>query len=151
MNPSFPSKSIEGKSLYSVYIKLKANISDWRKKFQKEQPVWRILDEYIKKLRIVEYKYEKLRDELDYKIADFETGENAVWVPSYCLRPWSRNCEPGREISDREARMTRAEREEEEMCEDKEDKKREDEEEKKRDNIFHVGSYGRRHENLIDM
>ncbi len=47
--------------------------------------------------------------------------------------------------------MTRAEREEEEMCEDKEDKKREDEEEKKRDNIFHVGSYGRRHENLIDM
>jgi len=105
--------------------------------------VWRILDEHVKKLRIIEYKYDKVRDEFDYKVADFETGENAVWAPSYCLRSWSGNCVLGRKITDREARMTRAEREEEE--------KREDEEEKKRENAFHVRLHSRRHENLIDM
>lgn len=128
-------------------------------RFRKKQPVWSILDKHIKKLQIIEYKHEKSRDEFDYKVEDFESGENAVWVPSYCLRPWSSNCQPGRQITDREAAVTRAEREEEEVRADKEEKKREhdeekkweDEEEKKREDTSLVGSHSMRHKNLIDM
>ncbi len=49
----------------------------------------------------------------------------------------------GRKITDREARIIRAEREEEE--------KRKDEEEKKRKNAFYIRLYSRRYENLINI
>jgi len=137
--PEFPHNIMRKRVLRFEIQIAKANVSKRRKRFQKKQPVWSTLDGYVKKRWIIAYKYE--RSEFDYKVADFETDENAVWVPSHCLRPWNSNCEPGRQITDKEAGVTRAGREEEEVREDEEEKKREDEE----------GSHNTWHENLIDV